>query len=692
MTRRAVVAVVTAGLLALTGGADPAAAAGPRSQAQAGLELLGRQSHTVRFVAGDAQLAMLVRNRSARRGRIELVFVARSGDRYSLRSRRQVAGSPIRALDSRDLRAPIGPGAIRRIELRLLLPADRAPRDGGGVLHARISGARAKPATLAIRGAPPDITFDPSRLTVDVSQACWLVVPACGETQTVLLRGRDAVRWARRTDQARSIAILNNDRGGSVTILMRDLEVREGAVHAKIDASSVSEAGRYRGRLPIEPNGVAGPSLLVDVKVRRSLAAAVLAIFAGAVLGGFFLRRFEIRRRQRLLELELLSALHRYDEARRAQAGAKPAAYNLDNLLEPRRQDRAATMPYPGTRGVSALLWHIKTARDDADFSEDIARTQRLIAAIERWLTLEPVARETAQLLEGDPPPARGSLEFADTTAYRDLAYLAMRATRPPTDDLECEWLVGALASQGRVVAKCKVIWELLAELESRAGWLPDEAEAIAEVDVVTLERAYPEYKYRSPEQTDLMLVSLRQAEDRLRRLHGDAGSLDTRPRVVEAHRIDNLLDAPANNPAIDRGMLDLSPWRLRLAGAFSGVALRAAFWTLARALVAAVAYALTIYSDTWGSVTDFASAFTAGFLTETIVNWAVLPAFRSNRNRSETLPSPPSPPPPAGEETVRHPERHVGPQPPAGNGHTNGTIHDPDRAVIEVGAVRRTP
>jgi hypothetical protein len=57
-------------------------------------------------------------------------------------------------------------------------------------------------------------------------------------------------------------------------------------------------------------------------------------------------------------------------------------------------------------------------------------------------------------------------------------------------------------------------------------------------------------------------------------------------------------------------------------------------FWTLLSAVVASTAYALTIWDDTWGTVTDFATAFTAGFLTDTIVNWAVLPAFQSYRAR----------------------------------------------------------
>jgi hypothetical protein len=57
-------------------------------------------------------------------------------------------------------------------------------------------------------------------------------------------------------------------------------------------------------------------------------------------------------------------------------------------------------------------------------------------------------------------------------------------------------------------------------------------------------------------------------------------------------------------------------------------------FWTLLSGLVAATAYALTIWDDTWGTVVDYVTAFTAGFLTETVVKWAVLPAFQSYRAR----------------------------------------------------------
>jgi len=668
MSRRWIAAGCFATLVALTIASDGAGAVPARMNVYRGLELVGRPTPAVHFVAGEGRAVLLVKNVSGRSGRIELVFVSRRGDRVvALPSQTDRDAQPVSVRDPQDLRRPLAPDEIRRIDLRLRLAPDQSPADGGGRIQIRISSGGA-PVTLAIRGAAPDISFDPTSLTIDVSQACWLIGRTCGDTATVLARGSDAVAWARRTRTAHGVSILNNRRGGSVTVRLRDLEIRDGAVRVTVQASELSEAGHYVGRLPIDPNGLAGPSLVVDVKVRWSLAAAVLVIFVGALFGGFFLRRFEIRRRRRLLELELLSALDRYDEER-ARSGDRPASYDLDYLLEPRRHDEAATTPFPGTRGVSALLWHIRTARDDADFSEDLARTHALIAAIERWLALEPVTRETAQLLDAQPPPARAEVWLSDTIAYQDLAYLRMRATTAPEDDDACRWLIGALTAQGRVAVKCRIMWELSARLEAREGWSLEQGRTLADLDVLELERAYPAFEYRTPRQTDELLVALGHAKDGLRRLYGDHEPIEDVPCIVAAHRIEDRLDASARNPAIERGTLDLSPWRLRLAGAFNTLALRSAVWTLARALVAAVAYALTIYSDTWGSVTDFASAFTVGFLTETVVNWAAMPAFRSHRNRSSASSTPAATAPP-GAAGGPHPAALIAlPEPPASNG-----------------------
>ena len=144
-------------------------------------------------------------------------------------------------------------------------------------------------------------------------------------------------------------------------------------------------------------------------------------------------------------------------------------------------------------------------------------------------------------------------------------------------------------------------------------------------------------FEVRTPEETD-QCVSLYDAEDRLRRLHaeyGEARRLSAR-RPYPPSKIASSIGVQSSDPAKPSRHQSLEA---ALGGSVSTLALRSVVWTLARALVAAVAYALVIYSDTWGSVTDFASAFTAGFLTETLVNWAVMPAFRTNRNRARAAP-----------------------------------------------------
>jgi hypothetical protein len=621
-------------MLALSLGVSSQITGGSAIAAETSLEFVGSASRDVRFVDGTGTATFTVHNASQRSGKPSLRFIAENGEATVDLGRAPASpGRRIALLNPNAAVATLRPGGTRRIALRLRLRSNEAPHDGGGTLQIWLGAPRGAPLVGQLRGLSPDLRFDPSRIMVDVSQGCWLVGGTCGTQATVVIRGRDARSWARKRGAGLGTAVLNNEHGGSVTIRLERPKVRRGTVTAEVAASGLSEAGHYDGSLPVDGAGVAGPALVVEVDVRWSLATAIMAVFAGALFGGFFLRRFEIRRRRRLLELELLSALHRYDEER--DRSGVVYSYDLDAVLEPRRHDRAATIPFPGTRGVSALLWHIRTARDDTDFSEDVDRTHALIGNIERWLTLEPVARNATRLLREAIPPRRGSAEFSELQTCRDLARLRIRATVPPESDRVCERLIASLAEQGLLVVQCKLIWALLAELESREGWTVEQARTIHDLDLVALEKGFPPSKDRAAVETDELRILLEETETRLRRLHGDTESAyAARTAVAQAREIRTGLTATKRNPAIDRQLPDVHPWRLRLNAAFNELALRSLFWTLARAFVAVAAYALTIYSDTWGTVTDFASAFTVGFLTETVVNWAVLPAFRSIRNR----------------------------------------------------------
>jgi hypothetical protein len=56
--------------------------------------------------------------------------------------------------------------------------------------------------------------------------------------------------------------------------------------------------------------------------------------------------------------------------------------------------------------------------------------------------------------------------------------------------------------------------------------------------------------------------------------------------------------------------------------------------WSLPAILGASALYLLTIYSDSWGSLDDLLTAFTAGFGTAIAIDWAAVPIFQSLRLR----------------------------------------------------------
>jgi hypothetical protein len=618
--------------------------AAPPAAAAQDFSIAGPPARDVRLLERMGAVSLVVTNESRRSLRPVVRFLARDGSQVSTltvanavdRAELDVEG-PVNAL------APFDPGESRQLDLTLYVQ----PSDGPEALDGRLEIVSAhrpdRPAGVTLTGRPADLEFDPPQLSMAISQACWRLLSRCGDTTEIVIRGRDALRWERIRNKQPGATVLHGPRGGTLRVRLEDPENRAGTVVAKVTAENLGMAGTYSGTLPVDASAPGGPVLELDAKVRWSLGSAIAAVFAGALLGGFFLRRFEIRLRRRLLELELVAAVRRYDDERLQQP--RVYSFDLDALLEPRRENAE---PYPGTRGLSALLWHIRHATDDEDFAQDIERTHALIATIEHWLALEPVARDAAKLLEDAQPElrkrpdGRGEIAFSECQSYRDLARLRIRATTAPVDDVECQTLIERLIAQCLVVSKAKVIWALLSALERRNGISVEAGRTMHELDLIALEDRFPPLLDRAPEQTEELRLVLEDAEAKLLRLHAEVAEAVTGSAAAEqAQRIADTMSDKRGRTAIDRQLPELPVGLRRVRSAVDRLALRSVLWTLARALVAVAAYTLLIYDDTWGTETDFASAFTAGFLTETLVNWAVLPAFRSIRSRSTPSPSP---------------------------------------------------
>jgi hypothetical protein len=229
--------------------------------------------------------------------------------------------------------------------------------------------------------------------------------------------------------------------------------------------------------------------------------------------------------------------------------------------------------------------------------------------------------------------------------AYRDTEELLATARRgAPPNDAAAEKLRRSLADAGLLLAQWKVLWELHRTLETAAAEQlrirnalerDDLREQLREADEDEIERAAPPLEKRKEKDIIGLQLAVQRAATTVSEVIGELG---IRPPETVQQRFDSAtqlieqLAEAAENPAIPRPTKRPDAVLTRR---YLMQVLRDLLWTLVRATVAATIYALTIYDDTWGSALDFATAFTTGFASETIVNWAVMPALQSYRVRA---------------------------------------------------------
>ena len=88
---------------------------------------------------------------------------------------------------------------------------------------------------------------------------------------------------------------------------------------------------------------------------------------------------------------------------------------------------------------------------------------------------------------------------------------------------------------------------------------------------------------------------------------------------------------------SVNRALAELAPNRAALRSPreiIKSVEVRDVLFTALLAFLAMLAYMAPLYDDTYGSGNDYLTAFIAGFGTQAVVQWALLPAFQSLRNR----------------------------------------------------------
>jgi hypothetical protein len=542
----------------------------------------------------------------------------------------------------------IGAEAAVPLVLEFRQPFGVSPTAVDGLLVARLRPKAGKPSTadLRVEGELGQLSISPSKVTLQRSEACPI---DCGHgSAEVQVTGPGAA--ALPQDGVIATSALGGGRSGTSTV---ELSRADNVWTLTTTASSL---GEMSGKVPLI-EGVATPPT-VEVTVEDGIWFGIVAglVLVGSFFGGFVLPQLGIGRRRKILSGALMAALKRYEEAEEAAKEKektenptveRPAGYSMEgDLGPPATWNSEKCEPYQGPRGVRALLCRIATSRSEADFTECEKQATELIATIDGWIALEPIVAQAERRLEiAKALPPNDGKKFEDSKIWLDLSTLVDEVVQfRPTDLLKVEEKASHLQAMTSAVIKAEGVWKANTAVLARPGALAN----VLKNGVLDLpgqeQLAPPGSEPLSPPDLAETTAIRGRLNSSLSQLQAIGSQLGTRPEAESdlSHTVTAIEGAAEQaseasgevdeeteesvvvpHPESDRHLSFQAPTRTDFVLSFvSGTA-------------AAIAYTATIYTDTWGSVAQIATAVTAGFLAPSVAQWAALPIFRSVRWQS---------------------------------------------------------
>jgi hypothetical protein len=578
------------------------------------------------------ELSVVVRNRSRKTGELRLRYFPDSGDPIRLLGAFRARSGPLVVVRPIRPGVRLRPGKSRGIHLRFalqpgeplsrlrgFLQADLRPDEETLRGSARRIGAP-QAARLRIVAIVPPVKFSPSSVTMHLTQAC-IVACSLGDESHVTIYGDGVAALA---SGPKTIAVLDvgSKDGGTVQVELRDPEVQGDAVRATVHVKDAHKVGEFSGDLLLSAGTEGASALPMSVTVAASVVWAVVAVFLGALFGVIFRRAEDLRRWRTTLRVQLDNVVRRYT-AELALSGARPAGFDIG----PELAVDATEDPFPNEQTVAAARWNLDSARDDKDFAAAAKLIEEIADRVQRWIVVEQVARR-ARELQRRAVPNRGSRAFSACQPWADVRDARAKAGRDPGKIETARRIALELRTKGELLGNCEELWRLQETLEAHLPAGDPDRDLIAPTEIDALyQRAIRPGKGVDVER---LILDVQDASGRL-------------TQICVARKLTGYLTFGALTQATsDLATTPLHPAHVEEARAGDS-AFRRAFrkqnrrdwiWSLGRALVAATAYSLTIYNDHWGTLIDFLTAFTTGFLTETVVSWAVLPAFQTIRVR----------------------------------------------------------
>lgn len=543
------------------------------------------------------------------------------------------------------------------------LPLNESPSSINGALLVSVTGEQS--LTVPVNGESrtfKGVTVTPSTLSIDSSD---------GDAK-VTLQGPELLEYLRSHGGENLRAILYGD-GGKTTEAMLTLPTAD-EVEAEGSAGenrseyqarptvrmsdSSPPAGKYAGALSLPDLPTEGGSVSVELHSHKPFILLLALVFLGIVGAGIGSRLVTTASRRKQLNAVLDQSYNAY---RYALASGKTESWRLEDLLGEDAPVTESNEPRAGRlQGLPALKWSIGEARSATDLDEDAGRALDMIARMQRWLRVEPLARRLAlvatevkaapelpteeEAKEDGTKATKPALAWEDSNTLWNTRALLEMARREPADADKADDLVARLMFQ--------VMWHTgIAAAWAAAG------DASRSKEVRALEEALGDgskAENRTLDEQDVLLA-------RLRGLLTKRGVSVPRIEEIEGEAIDEKGEMLGITPVRWDASANLfTGWATLDASSYGQLARRAATssrstympdladlwreikltnssdwaWTLAILAVSAAAYGVTTYDDTWGTLADLGTALLAGFLGKITVNWALLPIFQSVRLR----------------------------------------------------------
>jgi hypothetical protein len=550
--------------------------------------------------------------------------------------------------------APLGVG---RVALVVGLPAASDPDsiDGTLVLHAVNSSlvAHGRPALLPIAASELDLSrVQAVPSVVALHTTAWLPGghSASGTEADFDLRGL-GVQALADSGHLNGQALLHSSDGR--TVLARVGIKREaGESRPVLRLIGVAAAGTYAGTVPLSSSSWA-PSLSVTLSAHDEIVWTLLAVAAGAFLGGLLPLLGKRARRRNFLRARLQGALLEYLPIKSGDSLMKWTGLSIAIGPDPAPWTSTEWLAQPALRGAAGLFSRLHWAQSETDLDELTSAIEKLVSRIEAWIRLQPKVRELEQISRVEVPPIAGA-SWSSTATSVASGQLWMRVAGGEVEPTEAEQQAVLLEEQtlwhGEVAGAWQQLAKAWADIEEplRADLLARlVAVASAQASSITpgIDEERTELRWKlAGVVTDLAALPGVELDDRVPM----AQYLQDRP-AKSGQAVQGLWHAlwkwttglvPRLTTRVKRLLVRSKPARLMAAARRQDIML-----SIVAALGAMLVYTLQIYTATWGSLTDYLTAIAAGFGAQAVVRWAALPIFESWRERSADVDDSKSPP-----------------------------------------------